>query len=106
MGKIKELLTNRELLLEIGLNPRNLGFRYWELAIELYELNTRNFKIYKIMNIYKEIADIYKTSFMAVEKAMRESVNNDKEKISKWLLDNYKFNGKITNKTLLTYIIR
>lgn len=37
---------------------------------------------------------------------MRESVNNDKEKISKWLLDNYKFNGKITNKTLLTYIIR
>jgi len=100
MGKIKEMKETTEYLKELGFNISSVGFNYWVLAVDLYN---RNFEygIVNMTNIYEEIAEIYHTTKLRVERAMRTARNTANENISK----EFNYNGKITNLSCLKLLV-
>ena len=57
------------ILIEYNFNLASKGFNYWIMAIEIARKNP----MWRIGNIYDEIANTYGTNYKQVEKIMRES---------------------------------
>lgn len=83
-------------LLYLGMKPSIKGFEYTATAIELYEANM------KITDLYKRVADEYKTTSSRVERAIRHSketmLNNDIEGFENKINTRYVINVSIKNK--------
>lgn len=90
-------MESLELLKKLGFNINSKGFNYWILAINLYERNVNIYNIGNIINIYKEIAEIYHTTVASVERCMRTARLSATDNIIK----KFNYNGKITNMTCL-----
>ena len=92
--------TNRirkDYLFKLGFNINSNGFTYWLIALSIYYRNKRNIKM---MNLYKEIAECSNKTTSQVERAMRTSSENAKEKIKEL----YQYDGKLNNRTILNLL--
>lgn len=92
--------TNRirkDYLFKLGFNINSNGFTYWIIALSIYYRNKRNIKM---MNLYKEIAECSNKTTIQVERAMRTSSENAKEKIKEL----YQYEGKLNNRTILNLL--
>lgn len=92
--------TNRirkDYLFKLGFNINSKGFTYWIIALSIYYRNKRNIKM---MNLYKEIAECSNKTTSQVERAMRTSSENAKEKIKEL----YQYDGKLNNRTILNLL--
>ncbi len=87
----------RKYLLNLNFNINSIGFDYWILATFKYEK-----KKMSMMTLYTEIAKVCNTTANRVERAMRHSSINAKEKIKEL----YKYNGKISNSTILNLLTK
>lgn len=58
-----------DILIKYNFNLASKGFNYWIMAIEIARKNP----MWRIGNIYEEIANTYDTNYKQVEKRMRES---------------------------------
>lgn len=85
-------------LLQIGFNINSIGFDFWLTAIRIYLKNRQ----ISMMNLYNEIAEITNKTPSQIEKAMRTASETAKENIKKL----YDYNGKLSNKTILTLITK
>lgn len=101
MGKIKEMKETTDYLKELGFNISSVGFNYWVLAVDLYNRNCEEYGIVYISNIYEEIAEIYHTTKLRVERAMRTARRTATENIVK----EFNYNGKITNLSCLKLLV-
>lgn len=91
----------RDTLLKLGFNVNSIGFDYWLYAITLYNKYIGKYTF--SMNIlYEDIANYFKSTRSRVERALRTSSIHAKENIKKI----YKYNNKITNKTILILLTR
>lgn len=91
--------TNRirkDYLFKLGFNINSNGFTYWIIALSIYYRN----KNIKMMNLYKEIAECSNKTTSQVERAMRTSSENAKEKIKEL----YQYDGKLNNRTILNLL--
>lgn len=88
-----------KMLMKFNFKIDSIGFKYWIYAIYYIIRNKDGY--YKMEEIYKNIADIYKTNKRAVERAMRRSSENAKERIL-YYFEYYQ--GKLTNKTILNLL--
>lgn len=65
-----------DILIKYNFNLASKGFNYWLTAIEIAKKNP----MWRIGNIYEEIANTYETNYKQVEKRMKESrVNSSLE---------------------------
>lgn len=87
-----------KILDELGMNPANKGYTYWEEAINFK--NDNYFDI-KIIDIYEKIAKKYNTTSIKVEKNMRYS----RQKI-KNINEKMEVNFDIDNRTFLALLIK
>lgn len=69
--KLRAIEANRYLD-SIGIKHANMGFRYLISAIEIGSDDPK--LLYKISDLYEEIAKMYDTSKSSVEKSIRYSV--------------------------------
>lgn len=58
-----------DILINYNFNLASKGFNYWIMAIDIARKNP----MWRIGNIYEEIANTYNTNYKQVEKRMRES---------------------------------
>lgn len=86
----------KEYLYKLNFNINSMGFQYWVIAIHIYSRNTN----ISMMNLYKEIAQYYNKTSSQVERAMRTSSENAKEKIKEL----YQYDGKLNNRTILNLL--
>ena len=61
-----------DILIKYNFNLASKGFNYWIMAVEVAKKNP----MWKIGNIYEEIANTYDTNYKQVEKRMKESRAN------------------------------
>ena len=87
----------RKYLLNLDFNINSIGFEYWILATIKYGK-----KKMSMMTLYKEISEVTNTTPSRVERAMRHSSINAKEKIKEL----YNYNGKISNLTILNLLTK
>ena len=88
----------QKYLLELGFNINSIGFDFWLTAIRRYLKNRQ----ISMMTLYNEIAKITNKTASQIERAMRKSSETAKENIKKL----YGYNGKLSNKTILTLITK
>lgn len=101
MGRVKEMKETTDYLKELGFNISSVGFNYWVLAVDLYNRNCEEYGIVNISNIYEEVAEIYHTTKLRVERAMRTARRTATENIVK----EFNYNGKITNLSCLKLLV-
>lgn len=58
-----------DILIKYNFNLASKGFNYWIMAVEVAKKNP----MWRIGNIYEEIANTYDTNYKQVEKRMKES---------------------------------
>lgn len=80
----------QKYLLQLGFNINSIGFDFWLTAIHLYLKNRQ----ISMMTLYKEISKGTNKTPINIERA--------KENIKKL----YDYNGKLSNKTILTLITK
>lgn len=61
-----------DILIKYNFNLASKGFNYWIMAVEVAKKNP----MWRIGNIYEEIANTYDTNYKQVEKRMKESRAN------------------------------
>ena len=88
----------QKYLLQLGFNITSIGFDFWLIAIRIYLKNRQ----ISMTNLYSEIAKITNKTASQIEKAMRTASESAKENIKKL----YDYNGKLSNKTILTLITK
>lgn len=88
----------QEYLLQLGFNINSIGFDFWLTAIQIYLKNRQ----ISMMTLYNEIAKITNKTANQIERAMRTASETAKENIKKL----YDYNGKLSNKTILTLITK
>lgn len=86
----------QKYLLQLGFNINSIGFDFWLTAIRIYLKNRQ----ISIMTLYNEIAKITNKKSSQVERAMRTSSENAKEKIKEL----YQYDGKLNNRTILNLL--
>lgn len=101
MGRVKEMKETTDYLKELGFNISSVGFNYWVLAVDLYYRNCKQYGIVCMSNIYEEIAEIYHTTKVRVERSMRTARRTATENIVK----EFNYNGKITNLSCLKLLV-
>lgn len=84
-------------LIKFNFNVNSIGINYWTYAVYYIIRNNGNFDM---MKIYNNISEIYKTSRMSVERAMRHSAEQAKDTIKQY----FEYEGKLTNKGLLNLL--
>lgn len=87
-----------KILDELGMKPGNLGYTYWEEAIKLRK---GNYYDIKMVDIYNKIAEKYNTTYIRVERAMRQSRKNIKGLNKKINVDFF-----IDNKNFLAILVK
>ena len=87
-----------QLLDDLEISVGNLGYKYWIRTMELYLKNTS----IKNGEIYKQIAKENNTTISAVEKALRHTYENKREKVKEF----FKVDYKISMKNLLALMAR
>lgn len=87
----------KELLLELGFNMNSIVSLYWLDALNF--ANNYQGK-YKMMNIYKDIANKYNTTVSSVERSMRYAVKPAEMNIQQ----KYNYNNKINNMTFINLV--
>lgn len=85
-------------LLQLGFNINSIGFDFWLTAIRIYLKNRQ----ISMMTLYNEIGKITNKTASQIERAMRKASETAKENIKKL----YDYNGKLSNKTILTLITK
>ena len=88
----------QKYLLQLGFNINSIGFDFWLTAIRIYLKNRQ----ISMMSLYNEIAKITNKTANQIERAMRTASETAKENIKKL----YDYNGKLSNKTILTLITK
>lgn len=83
-------------LIKLGFKVNTIGFRYWIEAIKIYKQDGWRYG-FTMQYLYNEIAKYYGSTPIRVERDLRTTSNNAKEKIK----NKYGYFGKITNKTIL-----
>ena len=86
----------QKYLLQLGFNINSIGFDFWLTAIRIYLKNRQ----ISMMTLYNEIGKITNKKASQIERAMRTASETAKENIKKL----YDYNGKLSNKTILTLI--
>lgn len=89
---MREEIINEMLELKFNINSK--GFYYWVDGIIYYH----TVKDFKIMSIYRYLADKYNTSVISIERLMRSSSEIIKEELEKKLC------YSISNKGLFAYM--
>lgn len=84
-----------DILIKYNFNLASKGFNYWLTAIEIAKKNP----MWRIGNIYEEIANTYNTNYKQVEKRMRES------RLSSTLEEKYKRKNLRNSEVLRILII-
>lgn len=87
-----------KILDELGMNPANSGYTYWEEAIKLRK---GNYFDIKMCDIYDKVGKKFNKTQMQVERSMRHARKNIKN-IDKKINVDY----KIDNKTFLALLIK
>lgn len=85
-------------LLQLGFNITSIGFDFWLTAIHIYLKNRQ----ISMMTLYNEIAKRTNKTASQIERAMRTASETAKENIKQL----YDYNGKLSNKTILTLITK
>lgn len=88
----------QKYLLQLGFNINSIGFDFWLTAIRIYLKNRQ----ISMMTLYNEIAKRTNKTASQIERAMRTASETAKENIKKL----YDYNGKLSNKTILTLITK
>ena len=88
----------QKYLLQLGFNINSNGFDFWLTAIRIYLKNRQ----ISMMTLYNEIGKITNKTASQIERAMRTASETAKENIKKL----YDYNGKLSNKTILTLITK
>lgn len=88
----------KNYLLQLGFNIKSIGFDFWLTAIHIYLKNRQ----ISMMTLYKEIGKRRNKTASQIERAMRTASETAKENIKKL----YDYNGKLSNKTILTLITK
>lgn len=88
----------KNYLLQLGFNINSIGFDFWLIAIHIYLKNRQ----ISMMTLYNEIAKRTNKTASQIERAMRTASETAKENIKKL----YDYNGKLSNKTILTLITK
>lgn len=91
---INEQISNN--LMQLGFKVDTIGFKYWILAIRIYKQDGWRHG-FTMQYLYNEIARYYGSTATRVEKALRTTSSNAKDKIK----NEYGYFGKITTKTIL-----
>lgn len=91
-------LLRQHYLLQLGFNINSIGFDFWLTAIRIYLKNRQ----ISMMTLYNEIAKRTNKTASQIERAMRTASETAKENIKKL----YDYNGKLSNKTILTLITK
>lgn len=87
----------KDKLLKLGFNINSVGFDYWIRAIEVYQPNV------KMESVYFILAQFFgKKKTSLIERGMRTASETAKEKIKEY----YKYDGKLSNKTILNLITK
>lgn len=86
----------KDKLLKLGFNINSVGFDYWIRAIEVYQPNV------KMESVYFTLAQFFGKKPSLIERGMRTASETAKENIKKL----YNYNGKLSNKTILTLITK
>lgn len=89
-------MTQYQLLLKLNFNVNSKGLEYWIKAIEIYKKNKYK-STFNMMILYEVVGSYFNTTGSRVERALRHSRLNATKNIQTY----YKYNGKITNKTVL-----
>lgn len=97
MKNMKNIKTE-DLLDKLGIPVFNYGYRYLVIAVDLYRKDNET----KITAIYERIARRCNTTASRVERAIRQCLYKNEEKIQKHFNVNY----HITNSRLLALIAR
>ena len=91
---IKEIKNE---LIELHFDINSIGIIYWVEAIKIVK---NNLLIWDMMDIYEKIAKKYKSSYSAVERAMRYAMQPAIGSIQR----KYEYYNKINNQTFLNLI--
>lgn len=94
----KTYYLRQKYLLQLGFNINSIGFDFWLTAIRIYLKNRQ----ISMMTLYNEIGKITNKTASQIEKAMRTASETAKENIKQL----YDYNGKLSNKTILTLITK
>lgn len=86
----------KDKLLKLGFNINSIGFDYWLRAIEVYQPNV------KMESVYFTLAQFFGKKPSLIERGMRTASETAKEKIKEY----YKYDGKLSNKTILILITK
>ena len=84
-------------LLELNFNVDSIGIIFWVEAITFVKNNPL---VWRMEDIYENVAKTYNTTYSKVERAMRFAISSAKENIQK----KYEYYGKIKNSTFLALI--
>lgn len=87
-----------KILDDLGMNPANLGYTYWEEAIKLRK---GNYFDIKMCNIYDKIAQKFGKTQKQIERSMRHS-----RMLTKDINKKFKVDCKIDNRTFLALLIK
>ncbi len=88
----------QKYLLQLGFNINSIGFDFWLIAIQIYLKNRQ----ISMMTLYEEIGKRRNKTASQIERAMRTASETAKENMKKL----YDYNGKLSNKTILTLITK
>lgn len=88
----------KNYLLKLQFNINSIGFDFWLIAIRIYLKNRQ----ISMMTLYNEIAKMTNKTASQIERAMRTASETAKENIKQL----YDYNGKLSNKTILTLITK
>lgn len=87
-------------LIDLQFNVNSIGIEFWITAIELYQKDIHRYS-FSMINMYKEIAENYNTTWSKVERSMRTAVKPAKEIIRQ--VYNYYYN-KLDTRTVIRLI--
>lgn len=94
--KLRKQEIIKDKLLKLGFNINSVGFDYWIRAIEVYQPNV------KMESVYFTLAQFFGKKPSLIERGMRTASETSKEKIKEY----YKYDGKLSNKTILNLITK
>ena len=94
---MKEIEEIKKELLELNFDINSRGILYW---IEAVKIIKKNPLIWDMMDIYEKTAKKYNTTYTAVERAMRHSMQSAIGNIQR----KYEYYNKINNQTFLNLI--
>lgn len=89
----------QKYLLQLGLNINSIGFDYWITAIGIYIRKRGRISMTELYNI---IGKNFDKKSSQIERSMRTASETAKENIKKL----YDYNGKLSNKTILTLVTK